>query len=155
MKVNEELIAGENQMSDKSYAIFSTTLDKTNHVLKTIEQSYGWPKERREQSYNALRAVLHAMRDRLTVEEATDFAAQLPMLIRGIFYEGWNPSKVPVKMDREEFLARVKQNFPYEVEGGMDRLVRTVLNALKEYVTEGELADIRSNMPKNLASLVP
>jgi uncharacterized protein (DUF2267 family) len=142
-------------MSDKSYAIFNTALDKTNHVLKTIEQSYGWPKERREQSYDALRAVLHAMRDRLTVAEAADFAAQLPMLIRGIYYEGWNPSKVPVKMDREEFLGRVRQNFPYEVEGGMDKLVPTVLTALKVFMTEGELDDIRSNMPKDLVGLMP
>ncbi|MDB5166602.1 MAG: hypothetical protein JWM37_674 [Candidatus Saccharibacteria bacterium] len=142
-------------MSDTSYTIFSTTFDKTNHVLQTIEQSYGWPKERREQSYDALRAVLHAMRDRLTVAEAADFAAQLPMLIRGIYYEGWNPSKVPLKMDREEFLRRVQQNFPYEIEGGMDKLVPTVLTALKEFVSEGEFDDIRSILPKDLVGLVP
>ena len=142
-------------MSGKSYATFSATVEKTNHILKTIERVYGWPKERREQSYDALRAVLHAMRDRLTVDEAADFAAQLPMLVRGMYYEGWNPSKVPIKMDRDEFLNRVKQNFPYEVEGGVDKLVPTVLTALKGFVTEGELDDVRSNMPKDLVSLVP
>src|SRR2546430_3210653 len=51
---------------------FDVTIEKTNKVLKDIEESYGWPRERRRQSYDALRAVLHALRDRLVVTEAAD-----------------------------------------------------------------------------------
>ena len=57
-------------MSATGYATFDTTLAKTNGILKQVEQAYNWPRERRNRSYNALRAVLHAVRDRLTVEEA-------------------------------------------------------------------------------------
>ncbi len=64
---------------------FDTTLEKTNHILREIEQAYGWPKDRRNQSYGALRAVLHALRDRLTVEVTAQLAAQLPLLVRGIY----------------------------------------------------------------------
>jgi uncharacterized protein (DUF2267 family) len=142
-------------MAETGYAAFTTTVDKTNHVLKEIEAAYGWPKERRKQSYAALRAVLHALRDRLTVEEAAQLAAQLPMLIRGIYYEGWNPAKVPVKMSREEYLARIHSGFPYEVTGGAEQLSRTVLAALREHVTEGEWEDIRSSMPKEFAGVLP
>jgi uncharacterized protein (DUF2267 family) len=142
-------------MGDFGYSTFTTTVDKTNRVLNEIEHAYGWPKERRNQSYAALRAVLHALRDRLTVNEAAQFAAQLPMLIRGIYFHGWQPSDVPVKMDKEQFLERVRQEFPYDVKGGMEPLVQTVLEALKEYVTEGEWDDIRSSMPKELATIVP
>lgn len=56
-------------MGDKGFTSFKTTEDKTNRLLHQIEEAYGWPKERRNQSYAALRAVLHAVRDRLTVEE--------------------------------------------------------------------------------------
>ncbi|MDQ1568071.1 MAG: hypothetical protein QOF96_2951, partial [Actinomycetota bacterium] len=78
--------------------VFATTIEKTNRILKEIEEAYGWPPERRQQSYHALTAVMHALRDRLTVEEASDLAAQLPALVRGLYYEGWKPAKVPVKM---------------------------------------------------------
>jgi uncharacterized protein (DUF2267 family) len=142
-------------MVETGYSSFNTTVDKTNRLLKQIEQAYGWPKERRNQSYAALRAVLHALRDRLTVEEAAQLGAQLPMLVRGIYYHGWDPSRVPVKMDREEFLVRVRMEFPYDVKGGIEQLIETVLKALRLYVTEGEWDDIKSSMPKDLAEVLP
>ncbi|MDT5231383.1 MAG: hypothetical protein QOI39_1883, partial [Mycobacterium sp.] len=46
------------------------------------------------------------LRDRLTVEASAHFAAQLPDLIRGIFYAGWNPSAVPEMYDAEAYAAR-------------------------------------------------
>jgi uncharacterized protein (DUF2267 family) len=134
---------------------FETSLDKTNLILKDIEQAYGWPKERRNQSYAALRTVLHLLRDRLPVQEGVEFAAQLPVLIRGVYFEGWDPSIVPVKLNREEFLYEVRQGFPYEIDGGIESLVRTVLNALRRHVTEGEWDDVRSNVPRDLSQMIP
>jgi uncharacterized protein (DUF2267 family) len=77
------------------------------------------------------------------------------MLLRGVFYEGWDPSRVPVKMSKEEFLARIQRDFAYDVEGGIEGLVRTVLNTLRSTVTEGEWDDIKSSLPKDLAVMVP
>lgn len=142
-------------MVQTGFPSFDTTVDKTNRILREIEEEYGWPKDRRNQSYAALRGVLHALRDRLTVEESAQFAAQLPMLVRGIYYEGWDPSKVPVKIDREEFMARVRQEFPYDTEVGTEPLVQAVLGALKRQVTDGEWEDIKSTVPKQLATVMP
>lgn len=142
-------------MAGTGYPTFDATVDKTNRLLKEIEAAFGWPKERRNQSYAALRAVLHALRDRLTVQESAQFAAQLPLLIRGLYYEGWNPAKVPVKMSRDEFLGRVRSGFGYEVEGGVEHLTRTVLGALRRHVTDGEWEDIRSAVPRELAGVLP
>jgi uncharacterized protein (DUF2267 family) len=142
-------------MVDTGFSSFSTTVDKTNRVLKGIEQRYGWPKERRNHSYAALRAVLHTLRDRLIVEETAHFAAQLPMLIRGVYYTGWDPSRVPVKMHREEFFARVRREFPYEVEGGMEPLVDTVLESLRLHITDGEWQEVKSMLPMDLATVLP
>ena len=70
--------------------VFDTTVQKTNVWLKDIMQELGW--EDRHKAYMGLRTTLHALRDRLTPEEAAQFGAQLPMLIRGLYYEGWTPT---------------------------------------------------------------
>jgi uncharacterized protein (DUF2267 family) len=144
-------------MTDTGYATFSTTVDKTNRLLKDIEDAYGWPHDLRNQSYDALREVLHALRDRLTVAEAAEFGAQLPMLVRGLYYEGWRPERTPVKMSREEFLQRIHDRLEFDVDdqGGVESLVSTVLSALSTFVTPGEWEDVRSHLPKDFADLVP
>jgi uncharacterized protein (DUF2267 family) len=142
-------------MSETSFSSFKTTEDKTNRILSEIEQAYGWPKERRNQSYAALRAVLHALRDRLPVNEAAQLGAQLPMLVRGIYYTGWNPAEVPVKMNRDEFMHRVRENFPYEIDGDTEQLVNVVVQALRHYITDGEWDDVKSVIPKGLANALP
>jgi uncharacterized protein (DUF2267 family) len=61
-------------------------------------------------SYLALRAVLHTLRDRLIVDEAIDLGAQLPMLVRGFYYENWQSVGKPLKYrHKEEFLNQVKE----------------------------------------------
>ncbi|UXA08324.1 DUF2267 domain-containing protein [Mycobacterium sp. SMC-2] len=62
--------------------------------------------EDREFAYRVLRAWLHTLRDRLTVEASAHFAAQLPDLIRGVFYQGWSPSAVPDKYDAQAYAVR-------------------------------------------------
>jgi uncharacterized protein (DUF2267 family) len=77
------------------------------------------------------------------------------MLLRGLYYAEWDPSRVPVKMDRGQFLDRVRREFPYEVRGGVEALVPTVLRALKLYGSEGEWEDVKASLPKELSVLVP
>jgi uncharacterized protein (DUF2267 family) len=141
-------------MVDTGFATFNTTVDKTNRILKEIEQAFGWPHERRNQSYAALRAVLHTLRDRLTVDEGAQFAAQLPMLVRGLYYEGWDPSRVPQKMSKEEFLGQVRQEFRYDVKGGVEQVIHSVLDSLRLHVTEGEWKGVKSSVPKEFTSVL-
>lgn len=63
--------------------------------VKKVSGEFGTTDE--EFAYRVLRGWLHTLRDRLTVEAAARFAAQLPDLIRGVFYAGWDPGSVPVK----------------------------------------------------------
>lgn len=142
-------------MTLTGYPAFDSTLKKTNGILKQIERSYSWPKERRNQSYAALRVVLHTLRDRLTVEEAAQLSAQLPLLVRGIYFEGWDPSKVPIKMHRDDFLRRIRDDFPFELPDGIERLVGTTLEALRRHVTVGEWNDVRASLPKDLVAILP
>ncbi|KAB1915919.1 DUF2267 domain-containing protein [Micromonospora noduli] len=142
-------------MADSMISAFESSLDKTNLILKDIENAYGWPKERRNQSYAALRTVLHLLRDRLPVGESVEFAQQLPVLVRGIYFDGWVPSDVPIKLNRDDFLYEVRQGFPYDAEGGPERVTQVVLDTLRRHVTQGEWQDVKDTMPKDLATMMP
>jgi uncharacterized protein (DUF2267 family) len=72
-------------MTITSIDVFETTLHKTNGWRKELLEELDW--QDRHAAYLALRATLHALRDRLTVEEVAELGAQLPMLIRGFYYE--------------------------------------------------------------------
>jgi hypothetical protein len=82
----------------------------------------------------------------LTVEEAAQFAAQLPMLLQGVYYHGWTPRGKPEKMrSREEFLDRVCRQ-PGEQSIGEAR--RTVFAVLERRMPNGEIEDVKRILPK-------
>ncbi|PZG21931.1 DUF2267 domain-containing protein [Micromonospora craterilacus] len=142
-------------MAEQFQSAVESSVDKTNLILKDIEQAYGWPKEQRNQSYAALRTVLHLLRDRLPVQESVEFSAQLPMLVRGIYFDGWQPQNVPIKLNRDDFLLEVRQGFPYDVEGGPERVVQVVLDTLRRHITQGEWDEVKDTMPADLARMMP
>ncbi|MEV0156507.1 DUF2267 domain-containing protein [Micromonospora sp. NPDC050686] len=141
-------------MAEQLISAFESSLDKTNLILKDIEDAYGWPKEQRNQSYAALRTVLHLLRDRMPVPESVEFAQQLPVLVRGIYFDGWQPENVPIKLNRDDFLYEVRQGFPYDVEGGPQRVVQVVLETMRRHVTQGEWDDVTDNMPADLGRMM-
>ncbi len=133
---------------------FQNTLQVTMEWLKELNDELH--RDDARQLYRMLRAVLIALRDRMTVEEATDLGAQLPMLIRGFYYEGWNPSKTPTsERDLQEFLNRVSQNLVLAVDGDPEEVTRAVFNVLQNHVTAGEIGDVKANLPKDLQPLWP
>ncbi|MFD6994345.1 DUF2267 domain-containing protein [Streptomyces sp. NPDC059943] len=142
-------------MSEKEISSFDNMVAKANRLLRDIEEANGWPKERRKQSYAALRAVLYRLRDRLSVDGAAHLGAQLPTLIRGVYYDGWKPSETPVELSGEEFFQRGKGRLPYAVDGGIETVVSTVLESLKRYVSEGEWDHLKSGLPNSLAAVLP
>jgi len=67
-------------MSATGLEVFDTTLHKTNSWLKELMQELHW--QDRRKAYLALKATLHALRDRLTLDEAAQLGAQLPSFCR-------------------------------------------------------------------------
>ena len=101
------------------------------HVwVKEASDELKWKNERR--AFLALRAVLHALRDRLTIEEAVHLGAQLPTLIRGTYYDGWRPKKNPVRdSTRYGFLGEIQVAFAKTHDPQVDSIHRTALRGPK------------------------
>lgn len=140
-------------MSTTGLEVFDSTLQKTNSWLNDIMQEMGW-EDKRQRAYLALRSVLHALRDRLTVEEALDLGAQLPMLIRGFYYEGWKITGKPLKeRHREDFLAHIKHDFRNDDRMDPEAIARAVFNVIARRVSAGEIEDIKRILPAELRDL--
>ena len=139
-------------MSATGLPVFDETLHATNTWLHEITARMGW--EDRHKSYRLLRVSLHSLRDRLPVTTTAKLAAQLPMLVRGIFYEGWRPSDVPRKVrSREEFLADVRAAFSDAPDFDAEAAFREVIAVMRMHVSEGEMEVIRQSMPSQIKTL--
>lgn len=130
-----------------------TTIHKTNEWLRDIMNAIG--ANDTHMAYGALRAVLHALRDRLTVEEVVQLGAQLPMLVRGLYYEGWSPKGKPAKTDKAEFLDAIQRQFPGRVRLHPEVLARAVLRVIAHHVSAGEVGDVKAVLPAELKDLWP
>ena len=138
-------------MPEQSLRVFERTLQKTNLWLTAVMAELDT--DDRHKAYSALRATLHALRDRLTVDEAAQLAAQLPLLIRGIYYENWRPAGTPLKeRHQEQFLEHVRQDLPDE---DAERVVRAVFAVIAGYITAGELDDVYWMLPAGVRELWP
>ncbi|HEX7037735.1 MAG TPA: DUF2267 domain-containing protein [Pseudomonadales bacterium] len=135
-------------------AALDRTVLQTQAWLGHISQQMGW--EDPEKSYATLRAVLHALRDRLPPDEAVNLAAQLPTLVRGIYFEGWHPADEPLtKRNRAEFLERVRRAAPELTEREARRAVTAVLLELSTELDQREVKRVRQAMPPELRELWP
>lgn len=140
-------------MSITSDHVFDVTIQKTDQWLKGIIRQLGWADDRRR-AYHALRAVLHALRDRLPDHEVVDLGAQLPMLIRGVYYEGWTLNSDPHRLRKEsDFFAKVAEAFPNDPSADAEQITRAVFSVIAEHISAGELKDITLNLPDDLRTL--
>lgn len=139
-------------MSATGLAVFDETVQKTNMWLNEIAQMLTCDPHH---AYTALRAVLRCLRDRLTIDEAAQLSAQLPMLVRGIYYEAWHPAGRPEKIrPRKDFLAQLAKHLaraPIEPEDA----ARAVFQVLEKHVAPGEVSDVIQALPQEIRTLWP
>jgi uncharacterized protein (DUF2267 family) len=132
--------------------VFEQTLTKTNHWLDALGRALGT--DDREHCYHALKAVLHALRDRLPVGEAADLGAQLPMLIRGFYYEGWRPAgRRPAYRHKKRFIEHVHKRVPQLDEAEVERVTTAVFGLLSSELGGGEPGQVRRALPAEVREL--
>lgn len=132
-------------------------------IAHTVQQTQEWLKELRDnadladeaEALSVLRSVLHQLRDRLTPEEAIELGAQLPIIVRGVYYEGWRPARTPEKVrSKEKFLDEITikllpRRVPPEI------AVRDVFALIAHHCDPGEISDVIAQLPADIKDLWP
>lgn len=128
--------------------VLDSTLQKTNIWLKEIESLLH--ADDKPKAYAALRAVLHALRDCMPVEEAAKFASQMPLLMRGVFFDGWKPRRKPLRMTRGRFFAAIREALRNQVALDPALAARAVIKTLENHLSAGEIAAVRRILPSEV-----
>lgn len=135
--------------------VWDKTLSKGNEWLTELDYELAW--RNAHLTLFALRSVLHALRDRLPPDEAVHLAAQMPLIIKGLYFDGWHPSATPVKArTKEEFLALIKKRLQRGIlDPDPERVTRAVFKLIAQRVSQGEIRDVRGILPADIAELWP
>jgi uncharacterized protein (DUF2267 family) len=127
------------------------TVHKTNEWLADVDRELDT--DDRELAWRIVRAHLQLLRRRLTADEAAQLAAELPHLLRGVFYEGYDPGREPERIrDRDEFLARFAERAIVGDEA--PRALGAATRVLRRHIAEGEFDDAMTQLPEKIRELL-
>ena len=140
-------------MSKTSLEVFDTTLQETNHWLKLMMEELDSGDRRR--AFTALRAGLHALRDRLGPANAVHLGAQLPMLLRGTYYEGWRLADSTHERHVEDYLNHVDSNLPRNSTFDASEVALATFRVLVQCLDPGEAQKLVRSLPPEIRALWP
>lgn len=106
-----------------------------------------------EFAYAVLRAWLHTLRDRMGVEAAAHFSAQLPDLLRGVFYAGWDPVAVPMKYDAEGYRQRFAREATIAVQD-VPKAAEKTTAAVSRHLPGSQLDKALGQLPEDVRRLL-
>jgi uncharacterized protein (DUF2267 family) len=139
-------------MSHTGLHVFDKTLQESNIWLKSLMDRLRT--DDREYAYAVLKATLHALRDRIGPENAVHLAAQLPMLLRGMFYEGWRLAGGATReRHTADFLEHVARQLPKALYNEPEDIVRAVFEVVWERIDAGEVGKLIKVLPPELREL--
>jgi uncharacterized protein (DUF2267 family) len=139
-------------MSALGLKIIDESVQQANIWINEVDYRAGLLNKQR--AYRLLRAVLHALRDQLTPDTAAHLSAQLPIFVRGVFYEGYNPSSMPAAIrDKDDFIARVVAIFGPEPPEDISAAIGGVFDVLDARLSAGEMAQLRGQMTRDIRAL--
>ena len=134
--------------------VFDTTVQESNASLKSIEARL--PPCDRQQAYAAFPAVGHVLRDRLPMDAVLGLSAQLPMLLRGTFLEGWRPVGDPLDARTvDAFAAEIERRFPPAFPRRGNEAAQAVFGVMADQLDPGECRKLLERLPRLLRALWP
>lgn len=133
-------------MSATGLPVFDKTLQTTNIWLDQIMDRLG---PDRQVAWKALSTVLHKLRDRLPVEPAAHLGAQLPLLVRGAYYDQYEPSRMPDTCRKaEEFVAEVDEWLQGVRPIDPKEAIAAVFEVLSRNLDPGQVEKTKSVLPE-------
>jgi uncharacterized protein (DUF2267 family) len=140
-------------MSATGLDVFDKTLQSTNAWLSEIMAKLG---PDRQVAWHVLGAVLRTLRDRLPLGLAAHLGAQLPLLVRGLYYDQWQPREQPLKLrSLDEFLQHVSKDLNNIRPVDAKKAVQAVFQVLNHYVDPGQVGKVRDALPEPIRVLWP
>lgn len=140
-------------MSATGLDVFDKTLQTTNIWLDQIMEAIG---PDRKVAWHVLGATLRTLRDRLVLGLAAHLGSQLPLLVRGLYYDQWSPSAKPSDLhSADEFLAEVQRSLGDIRPVNVRDAVRAVFRTVAEHVEHGQVVKVRDALPKDIKALWP
>jgi len=134
--------------------VFERTTHEAHEWVNDLAGRTGWGNER--EVLRLLRTVLCKIRDHLPVNEMAQFSAQLPLILRGMYFEGWQPKLTPVhERHAADFVAAINEKVSdvMDYQGASD--IKAVFNLLNARISRGEVEDVRACLPQELRDLWP
>jgi uncharacterized protein (DUF2267 family) len=137
---------------------FDQFLEKGNEFLKEVARELGVPDDT-DQAYRIMTSVLHTVRETISPEESLHLISQLPMMIKGVYVNGWHlKPKNRLRSSREFFECLRQQNPRTATEDFGDDTqaklkTQSVLKVVKNHVATGEIQDILDQLPMELAEM--
>jgi uncharacterized protein (DUF2267 family) len=140
-------------MSTTGFDVFDHAIQEANIWMNGLEQKL-LPGTDRHTTYRVLRAVLHALRDRLPAEQAAHLGGKMPMIVRGVYFENWPANGTPSKeRHKAAFLAHVGRELKGFTSPDLENAVYAVVQLLCERIDPGEIAKFIGVMPAELRDL--
>ncbi|MEV3964458.1 DUF2267 domain-containing protein [Nocardia sp. NPDC050193] len=99
--------------------------------------------EDRQFAFRALRAWMHTVRDRIGVSNSAHMSAQLPEFLRGVWYEGWVPARVPVRHGVAAFIDQFAEQARID-RGEVVPIAGKITRALDQLFAPGQLTRVPS-----------
>jgi uncharacterized protein (DUF2267 family) len=139
------------------------TTTRVDLIDRSVEKAHIWINDMADElgtednhhAYRVLRSFLHALRDHLTVDEAAKLAAQLPTFLRGVFYEGWDPSRTPEHArDLDSFLNRIASEAGLAGETEASFAATATSRVLRRHISVGAGDSILRALPQHLRELL-
>ena len=141
-------------MSSQGLEVIDHTIQETHEWVNELRERLEWESSR--DALRLLRATLVQVRDHLGHAEVAQFAAQMPILLRGMFYEGWRPSNTPLQ-DRSaaHFMAAIEERLGDVPDWRGEQDLRAVFRTLDHRISAGEIAHVRASLPHAIRQLWP